>query len=56
MSNPSQITLENSIDITVFDLVIYENRLHAIGDNELYQCSLKPIDMNEIIPLSSLSY
>lgn len=56
VSNPSQITLENSIDITVFDLVIYQDRLHAIGDNGLYQYGLNPIDINEIIPLSSLSY
>mgnify|MGYP000604117342 CR=1 FL=1 len=46
----------NSIDKAVFDVVIYQNKLHAIGDDGLYQYSLNPANIEEITILSSISY
>ena len=56
ISDPTQITLANSIDKAVFDVVIYQNKLHAIGDDGLYQYSLNPANIEEITILSSISY
>lgn len=56
VSNPTQITLANSIDRAAFDVIIYQDKLHAIGENGLYQYSLNPTDIQQITSLSTISF
>ena len=56
VSDPTNMTLINSIDRSAFDLIIYQDKIHAIGDGGLYQYSLNPNDINQITPLSSILF
>lgn len=56
VSDPTNMTLVNSIDRSAFDLIIYQDKIHAIGNGGLYQYSLNPNDINQITALSSILF
>ncbi len=56
VSNPTEMTLVHALFKSAFDVIIHQDKLHAIGNNGLYQYSLNPNNINDINELSSITF
>ena len=56
ISDPTNTTLVHSIDRLAFDVIIRGDLLIAIGENGLYQYSLDPTNIENIVALSTIDF